>query len=74
MCCSALDKKEQREFMRWIVDNGYVPIRRKGSHIVYRNNEIGHTVAISFRLNKIIMERLKKEIENKLAARNCCTK
>lgn len=74
MCCSALDKKEQRDFMRWMVDKGYYVIRRKGSHIVYRNDAIGHTVSISFRLNKIIMERLKKEIENKMKMKSCCMK
>lgn len=66
MCCSALDKREQRDFVRWLDAKGYMPVRRKGSHIVYKNEELKHSVSISFRTNKMVMERLKKEIESKL--------
>lgn len=69
--CSALDKRSQRDFVKWIRQHGYTLTRQKGGHIVYTNEKIGHSIVINIHLNKLVMERLKKEIISKLKTKDC---
>lgn len=46
-----------------LLNNGYYPVRQNGSHIVYKNNS-GHIIVIKNNLNRMIMKRLEKEINN----------
>ena len=70
--CNALDKRNQRDFVRWMMKHGYKMIRQKGSHMVYMNQDINHSVVISIHLNRMVMERIKKEIMKKLVSKGYC--
>ena len=49
-----------REFKKLLRKNGYVYVRSKGSHDIYKNDK--NTVAVPVRLNRMIAQRLIKEL------------
>lgn len=44
-------------------DNGYVFIRQNGSHKIYKNPKTGKEITIKEKLNRMVMQRLIKEIK-----------
>lgn len=54
--------KELREFDSIMKSAGYNNVRRRGSHFVYRNPKTGGTVVANQHLNRMIKQRLEKEI------------
>jgi len=48
---------------RLLSDKGYTFIRQSGSHKIYKNPETGKEITIKEKLNRMIMQRLIKEIE-----------
>lgn len=49
----------QREFIKVLNKNNYIFVRQKGSHKIFTNNK--NTIAVPYRLNSLIVNRLIKE-------------
>ena len=46
-------------------EEGYEFIRQNGSHKIYKNKSTGNEITIKENLNKMVMQRLIKEINNR---------
>lgn len=53
--------KQWEGFDKILKANGYVPNRVHGSHFIYRNRELGKTIAVNKDLNPMVKRRLIKE-------------
>lgn len=72
MSNSAWNKGAIREFRTELNKKGYVYVRTNGSHDIYKHDASGRTLSVNKKLNKMVMQRLLKEINGeKTVAVNC---
>lgn len=62
MSNSAWNAGEIRKFKNQLSKLGFVPDRTNGSHTVYKNETTGQTIMLNRKLNKMVMRRLRKEV------------
>ena len=53
-----------KEVARLLTDNGYVFVRSRGDHFIYKKD--GHTLTINSNINKMVARRVIKEAKIKV--------
>ena len=51
-----------RSFIKILKNNGYVLVRKRGDHFIYKNKD-GNIISINLKLNPMVARRLIKENE-----------
>ena len=66
-----VSKKERKELVQFLIDNGYECKRITGGHSIYKNVHNGNVQTITINLNKMIYKRIIKEVTNMMAVAEC---